>query len=209
MQHYIQQYLLAHKKVSINGWGTLHIHTAPASVDFLNKCIHAPATHLVYNESADGDTGFVHWLAQELNISIPEASESLGQFVSAFKKNIAANKIVWNGWGSFETVDHSISFTPDAGLKAQPVVANRVIRKGAEHNIRVGEDERTNTQMEEFLHGSQSTQKYPWWIGGLILFVFGIILAALFAYKHNIQWKKQSNYHLLHPQEPPALYKIQ
>ncbi len=207
LQQLIQQYVLTYKKISIEGWGTLQLNFYPASVDFLNKRICPPVAHLIYSETSEQDNRFVNWLSQEMNISIAEAAESLKQFADVFKTTIAAKKIVWTGWGSFEYINNSISFTPSAGLSAQPIAANRVIRKGEEHNIRVGEEERTNTQMEEFLHDSPAKKKYAWWMGGLILLVFGIILAVLFAYKHNIQWKKYTNYHQLQPKEPPVLYK--
>jgi hypothetical protein len=87
------------------------------------------------------------------------------------------------------------------------VLAERVIRKGAEHHVRVGEQELTNTEMEERLQGAEVKKKLSWWVAGLLLSTLGIILAVLFAGQHKIQWKNFTNYHQLHPQAPPVLYK--
>lgn len=207
MQQYILKYLLQHQRVSIEGWGTMQLVSESAQVDFTNRKVNAPAVSILFHETVTTDNSFENWLTQELNISYHDAVNAVKSFVQTFQKAISNTPLQWNGWGSFETINNKIIFKPAFNVFPAAVTAERVIRKGAEHQIRVGEDERTNTQMEEWLHGSTVKQKYLWWMAGLVLLGFGIILAVLFANQHNIQWKKYTNYHQLQPKEPPVLYK--
>lgn len=208
MQQYIQKYLLQHHQVTIEGWGTMQLVNESAQVDFTNRKIHAPASIILFQEAKAVDASFENWLTQELNISYNEAVHTVKSFVQSFQQAVLNAPMRWNGWGSFEYINNKIIFKPEFNVLPASVTAERVIRKGAEHQIRVGEDERSNTQMEEWLHGSPVKQKYLWWVAGLVLFSFGIILAVLFANHHNIQWKKYTNYHQLQPKDPPVLYKI-
>lgn len=207
MQQYIQKYLLRHQRISIEGWGTMQLINESAQVDFSNRKIQPPVASIVFQQSVTNEASFEHWLTQELNISYHEAVSAVKSFVQSFHVAVLNAPLHWNGWGTFEYINHKIIFKPAYQVLPAAIKAERVIRKGAEHQIRVGEDERSNTQMEEWLHGSTPKRKYLWWVAGLVLTAFGIILAVLFANHHNIQWKKYTNYHQLQPKDPPVLYK--
>ncbi|MBS4063715.1 MAG: hypothetical protein KGZ74_04105, partial [Chitinophagaceae bacterium] len=68
-------------------------------------------------------------------------------------------------------------------------------------------DDRTSTEMEEWLHTPAAKKKHLWRIIALLISAAGIILAVLFSSKHNIQWKNNTNYQQLQPKDPPLLYK--
>jgi hypothetical protein len=207
LQQHIQKYLIQHQQLSIADWGTMQLVKESAQVDFTNRKIHAPSSKLFFQEPRVVDNSFEKWLADELNISHQDALASIQSFVKSFKLSVSNGTLIWNGWGSFEKCNNNIIFKSAFEVNPGTVNAERVIRKGAEHQIRVGEEERTNTEMGEWLQGTETQKKYLWWIAALILSVFGIILAVLFANNHNIQWKNYSNYHQLQPKEPPTLYK--
>jgi nucleoid DNA-binding protein len=208
LQQYIQKYLLQHHHVSIEGWGTMRIENQPAHIDFPNRILYPGVLNISFNDKAENEVVFQNWLASELKISSLEASNKIKSYVSGFKSSLENGSIDWDGWGSFSKQFSKAAFTPSIATIPAPVHAERVIRKGAEHHIRVGEQQLTNTEMEEMLHVADAGKKHLWWVAGLVMSILGIILAILFANQHNIQWKNFTNHHLLHPQEPPVLYKI-
>ncbi|HEX4959142.1 MAG TPA: hypothetical protein VFV46_13250 [Lacibacter sp.] len=159
-------------------------------------------------EQAINDHQFRDWLATELGIRQDEVQNQLQLFIQHFTEALQQQSVVWAGWGRFYKNGSQITFEAQDSIYVPAIVkAERVIRKGAEHPVRVGEDERTSTEMEEWLQTGDAKKKHLWWIIALLMSAAGIILAVLFAGKHNIQWKNNTNYQLLKPKEPQVLYK--
>jgi hypothetical protein len=208
LQQYIQKYLLQHHHVSIEGWGTMRLENQPAHIDFPNRLLHPEVLNISFTHKTENEVVFQNWLAGELKISLLEASNKIKSYVSGFNFSLENDSINWDGWGSFSKQFSKVAFTASIATVPASVRAERVIRIGAEHHIRVGEQQLTNTEMEEILHVAGTGKKYLWWVASLVLSILGIILAIFFANQHNIQWKNFTNHHLLHPQEPPVLYKI-
>jgi hypothetical protein len=208
LRELIQKYLLQYHRVSIEGWGSMSIVNHPAVLDFPNRQIHAPTTTVIFSEQTNGNHGFTNWLADELKIRPEEALQKVQAFVQWFSNTVRENDVMWNGCGRFTGHEGQISFKPDeAMILPSTVLAERVIRKGAEHHVLVGEDDRTSTEMEEWLHTPAAKKKHLWQIIALLISAAGIILAVLFSSKHNIQWKSNTNYQQLQPKDPPVLYK--
>lgn len=208
MRELIQKYLLQYHSVSIEGWGSMSLVDQPAVLDFPNRQIQPPSTIITFHEQTGGNHVFTNWLADELKIRPEEALQKAQAFVQWFSNTVKEKDVSWNGWGKFSKNGSQISFTADeVMILPKPVLAERVIRKGAEHQVRVGEDDRTSTEMEEWLHTPAAKKKHLWRIIALLISAAGIILAVLFSSKHNIQWKNNTNYQQLQPKDPPLLYK--
>ena len=62
------------------------------------------------------------------------------------------------------------------------IAAERVIRLHAEHNVRVGEDDKTTTEMHAQL-AKQEAKKEQWWIIAIILAAVGIAAIAVYYIK--------------------------
>ncbi|MBX9784600.1 MAG: hypothetical protein K2X48_15020 [Chitinophagaceae bacterium] len=211
MLHFVQQYLALHHHISLKDWGSLYFLPVAAQVDFPNRQITAPSQKMVFTNDVQNEQSFINWLCAELNITSNEAAEKVKAFVLSFTHQLTAKQTVeWKGWGRFNKNEQGFpEFIPAPQNKFVPaaVTAERVIRSGAQHHIRVGKDERTNTEMEELLFSTEKKQKYSWWMGVLLFSITGIILAALFANNHNIQWHKLTSYQKLQPKEPPVLHR--
>lgn len=211
MTELIQKYVLLNKTVSIKGWGTLRIVPVNAVLDFSNRLLHAPYSTFEFSTAETNDFLFLNWVAKEKNVSIETAIQQQNLFVINFKELIQEiKKISWSHWGVFEqTKESKVIFIPEVGNKTllHAVIAERVIRKGAEHSVRVGEDERTSAEMEELLQANVKKKKPLWFLNALLLLVIGIILAWYFASNYNILWNKFSNSQQLQPKDPPVLYK--
>jgi hypothetical protein len=206
----IQKYILQHRSVSIEGWGTMSLENQPAILDFPNRKLDAPTTKIVFRTDAKSSHSYSNWLSNELKIKPDEASQKVRWFVEGFGHTITHRNIVWNGWGFFEKNGTGVLFTPytETDWQSAPITAERVMHKGAGHQVRVGEDEKNSAEMEELLHAPVAKEKH---LGSIIALLFtcaGIILAVVFAGKHNIQWKNHTNHQELQLKDPPVLYKI-
>ncbi len=211
LTEFIQQYLLLNKTVSIKGWGTLQMISVSAELDFSNRLLYAPSVTFKFTSNETDDSPFVNWLANQMQATVEMAGQKRNLFVINFKQSIESiKKIKWVNWGVFEqTKDGQVVFIPDAAAKTllHAVIAERIIRKGAEHSVRVGEDERTRAEMEELLHLDVKKKKPLWLLNALVLLTIGIILASYFASSYNILWNQHTNYQQLQIKDPPVLYK--
>ena len=91
----------------------------------------------------------------------------------------------------------------------EPVKAEKVIRKNAEHFVRVGEDEKTNTEMEELLFGNQKKTYKSFWFIALALLLIGIVAIWYHQSTNANSGMKQGNGRKLNVIEKPAPYKVQ
>ena len=211
MTELIQEYLLLNKTASIKGWGTLQIVPVSAELDFTNRLLYPPYTSFDFSAEGKDDPFFLLWLSTRLHISGETILQKLNVFTVDFKQSVASlKKVTWVGYGIFsKSIEGALTFVAQPSNKhlLQPVTAIRVIRKGAEHVVRVGEDERTSVEMEEFFLADVKKKKPLWVLNTLLLLSIGIILAWYFANNHKILWKQFANYQLLQPKESPVLYK--
>jgi hypothetical protein len=68
----------------------------------------------------------------------------------------------------------------------QPVVAERVIHKDAEHAILVGDKETTNVEMTEYYTDETAVAKDKWWIWAIVLGVVAISVIAYYLSQNGI-----------------------
>lgn len=212
MVELIQQYVSAHKQVSIKGWGTLELVNTTATVDFPNRLLHGPVQTLQFTALGEDSIPFLHWLAAQLKISFSQAQQMTEMFAAGFHQSISlSNQVEWKDWCVFtKNADGSVLFQSELRFTATaaPVTAERVIRKGAGHTVRVGEEEKTNVEMEEYLQGQESQSVYRWWIAAVLLLVLGGAALFYVAGTYPMQWKHQSGRQKIELKEAPAGYRM-
>ncbi len=154
------------KNCVLPGIGSLQLVTHPAATDFNNTQIIAPYQEIIFKPINNG--------------SIFNEFSAISELI--LKSLDEEGKVLLDGIGIF-TKDHSgdIQFSPamiDADL-LQPVFAERVIHKDAQHKIIVGDKETTNVQMTEFFNEEViATDK--WWIWALVLGIAGVLAIAYY-----------------------------
>lgn len=212
MVELIQQYVSAHRQVSIKGWGTLQLVNTTATVDFPNRLLHGPVPTLQFSVSGEDSTPFLHWLAAHLNISSSQAQQMADAFASNFHQSLTpSSPVEWSDWCVFsKTADGSVQFLPKLQLTAvtAPVTAERVIRKGAGHTVRVGEEEKTNVEMEEYLQAQESHPVYRWWIAAALLLLLAGAAVFYVASAYPMQWKHQAGRQKMELKEAPESYRM-
>ena len=208
----IVRFLSTHKRVSLKGIGSFSVEHLPARLDFPNRLLHAPETILHFTAEAEEDAAFDQWLVQELRQSSDEIKTLRQNFTEEFKRILnSRNEVEFAGIGRFEKDENQLIHFTSAfeTIVGMPVVAEKIIRKNTSHSIRVGEEEKTNVEMEELLLRKQRKPLNLWWLIAIALFVSALVAILLFANNHSQQWSKQGNEQKMTPNEAPPLYKMQ
>ena len=212
MVELIAQYLSFQKQVSVKDVGTFSVEELPARLDFPNRLLHSPEQILHFNTTWSDDELFEQWLQKESGLSKQEIKDQLQHLSVEFQHTLsAANELVWNGIGRFFRNDQQlILFTPSfETLKRPPLPAEKVIRKHAQHSLLVGEQEKTNVEMQELLQNPLIKTLNFQWLFALALFLASILATLLVYNTKPKQWNRQGNGEQQTIREMPVLYKIQ
>lgn len=208
----VARYLSFRKQLSLQGIGTFSVEQLPARLDFPNRLLHAPQSLLHFSSTAQPDEEFEHWLSEELHISHTAVKEQQQILLANFQHGLSEkNAVEWKGIGAFTKDENKIlHFTSAFETEVtEPVKAEKVIRKNAEHLVRVGEDEKTNTEMEELLFGNQKKTYKSFWFIALALLLIGIVAIWYHQSTNTDSGMKQGNGRKLNVIEKPAPYKVQ
>jgi nucleoid DNA-binding protein len=208
----LRKYLAIGQQISMKGIGTVSVEELPARIDFPNQLLHPPETILHFSRLAKHDEDFCKWLSRELQISETEAESNYHSFAEDMLKELNDNKkMKWDGVGEFvKTENGLIQFNPaiQNTVLAKPVAAKKIIRQGTEHSIRVGEEEKTNTEMQEMLFSDEKKTYNGWWLAGVLLLLIALI--TIIVYFSSVKNKRMhGNQNKPAITESPALYKIE
>lgn len=181
MNQYLAKYFALHKKLILPGIGSFNAATQPAQLEFVEKTLHAPTHTITFQQDeAASDTNFISFLINETGLDQYGAINRFNQFIVQLEEKLQSG-IPWQlpGLGILTNNGSSYAFTAESLQQYFPgIIAERVIRQNAQHAVRVGEDEKTSTEMHELLN-KEATQD-RWWIGAIVLAVVGI--AAILYY---------------------------
>ena len=179
----LNAYLFQHRSISIPGLGTIYLETLPANVDVADRTMLPPAYRFRFDKYFDApDKEFFSYIASQRDILDYEAIKWYSEFSFELRNRIRAeDQVSWDGVGvlkmdpSGNVIFESISGSPQFMV---PTPAMRVNRQDAQHMLLVGDRERTNVQMNEWLHDEEGAgrKKRSWWIIALVL---GLIALAI------------------------------
>lgn len=179
----LYKYLILYKKLNIPGIGSFVIEQIPARLDFLNKQLHSPLPVIRFNlGNAVADKHFYEFLAKEKGWQEWEAVRQFNELVFDLKNAVNTKGTVeLPGIGSLkkEFAD-TYSFHPMSSVQSYlpDVAAERIIRKNTTHSVKVGDAEKSSTEMQELL-SAEKTKKAQWIKYAIILALAG---AAVIAY---------------------------
>ena len=153
---------------------------------------------------------FFTWLADMLKISDSDAPVRFNDFVYEVKKKIdAGNTVNWNGIGILSKgLAGEIKFVPinEELVLEQPVPAVKMIRDNAEHTMRVGEQERTSSEMMEILMRPEKRTSY-WWTYGLAVGLLAIMFIGWYFSEHGLDVSSTANGQKLVPKQIAPTYR--
>jgi hypothetical protein len=212
MYNELYQYLLHHKQLTIPGIGTFLIKRKPAEADIASRIIKSPAYTTALHSTVDSSSKkLFDWLASGLNISDREAVIRFNDFAFDLKQKIFSGYIItWNGVGTLSK-DSTSQIKFDSSVNTlmfeQPVAAQKVIRKTAEHTVLVGEQEKTSTQMTKLL-SQPAKKRFYWWVYALVAGLLAMIFIFWYFSEHGLNITSTGNSKKLNTQKPAATYKI-
>ncbi len=208
----IVRFLSTHKKVSLKGIGSFSVELLPARLDFPNRLLHAPETILHYSSEAEDDQVFAEWLIKEQQQPADNIKTQLQNFTDEFKRILnSKQEVELAGIGRFVKEENQLIHFTSAfeTIVGTPVVAEKIIRKNTQHSIRVGEEEKSNVEMEELLLRKHRKPLNFWWLTVIALVILSIVAILYFATNYTQQWSRQGNEQKIDPTETKSQYKMQ
>lgn len=208
----LYRYFLENKELPLPGIGTFLLERKPARVDFPNKIINPPS----YSVSMQAGSyvpgqGFFKWLAAALSIADREAVFRFNDFVFDLKRQICEGAVVnWDGMGTMKKgLSGEVKFIPsnEEIVLEKPVPAEKVIRRKAEHMVRVGEDEKTSDEMTEMLNRPEEKKSYGW-VWTLALVLLSVIFIGWHFSSQGLDTEASANMKGLSPVEAGTTHRL-
>ena len=204
-------YLVLHKQLTVPGIGTFQLERRPADIDFANKVVNPPAYVVaLHHGQVSPSIRLYGWLARVMNISERDAVIRFNDFVFDLKDQIqSGKKMQWEGLGTLSKgLAGEIRFEPSAKeqLAGEPVPAVKVLRENAQHTVRVGEDERTSSEMIEILNPVRAKKSYLR-IAAIILAVLALLFIIWHFFNNGLQASSSANQQKLTPQKEISTHK--
>jgi hypothetical protein len=207
----LYRYLLRYNELPVPGVGTFTVERRPAILDFPSKQIYGPVYSIHFNpDSYLPGKHFFNWLSHVRNITDREAVFHFNDFAFDMKRDLEEGKrIVWNGVGEIKKeINGDITLLPSDVLMEEPLVAEKIIRTGVSHKVRVGEEEKSSSQMSELLAKDEGRKVY-WWILPVTIGILALMFIGWYLSENGLEIFSVSNNAKLVPDETPSInYKI-
>lgn len=208
----LYQYLLQHRKVAFPGIGTIQLERMPALADFPNRQLLPPVYSFSFHTPAPVPPGrFFHWLGAVLGISQMDAVVRFNDFVFELRKQVdKGHTVQWQGVGELKKgLAGEIRFKPHIpSFTAAPVPAQKVLREKAIHTVRVGEEEKTAAEMEQFLARTPAPRTL-WWAWAVGLGVPALIFTGWYFSEHGLDVASTANTRSVTiPETPVSTYQL-
>jgi hypothetical protein len=188
----LNAYLFQHRSISIPGLGTIYMETFPASVDVAERTLLPPHYRFRFDKYFDApDREFFSYLAVQKNILDFEAIRWYNEFSSDHRNRIRSEEQVdWEGVGVLkkdQSGNMSFESVNVGGLFMEATPALRVNHQNEAHMLLVGDQEKTNFEMNEWLSEEAAhNKKKSWKIVALVLVI--LALAVLVWHFYSDGW---------------------
>jgi hypothetical protein len=181
----LYRYFSLNGRVSIPGLGALSMVRIPAVIDFSTRQLFPPFQVLKFKtnntDSTPEQSSYIARLSGMNSEVVDNELKLLGEELK--NRLMAERKLEWMDVGSFSVSDEGeIGFTPKTVTTDffLPVHYLHVLRPDAEHSIKVGEEEKTNTDMEVFFEDQRANAgKKKWQIAEWVLVLIAALLLAI------------------------------
>lgn len=181
MNALLNEFLLSHHELPLDGVGVLRVASQPAQYDVTVRAFVPPAAVMTFEPLAADDSvslqPLVRFVAQHQQLAEEDAYETVMQWQQQMLQQLQQGEAVAIGsFGSLQQHNNELHFTP---AQMQPgfasIAAERVIREGAVHQMVVGDVETTSSEMEAY-YDQQEKATDRWWLLPLIVAAVAIAL---------------------------------
>lgn len=209
----LYRYFSLNGKVSIPGLGALSMVRVPAVIDFTTKQMFPPFQVLKFKtnhtDSTPEQSSYIARLSGMDNELVDIELKILGDSLRA--RLMVERKLEWMDVGSFSVSDDGeIGFVPKTVTTDffLPVQFTHVLRPNAAHIIKVGEEEKTNTDMEVFFEDQRANAgKNKWQKAALVLVLIAVLLLGI-RFMFGSFDLRESRYNPLKFISPKATYRV-
>jgi hypothetical protein len=178
----LYRYFSLSGNVSIPGLGALSTVRIPAVIDFSSKQLFPPVQDIKFKTNNSNSTpeqsNYIARLSGMNSEGVDNALKLLGEELRT--RLMTERKLEWMDVWSFSVSDEGeIGFTPKHATTNffHPVQYTHVLRADAEISIKVGEDEKTNTDMEVFFEDQRADAiNKKWQKAAMALVLFAALL---------------------------------
>jgi len=169
----LNKYLFLNKSIPIPGLGTICMESLPASIDASTRTILPPTYRFRFDKFFDlPDKDLFTYLSTQQNISDYEALRQYNDFAYSLRDKLNYfREAPWEGLGILKKDDTGeIHFESSLLNPAflQPVPAEKVVRANAKHMMLVGDRERSNREMSDWLAEEPVHGNRLWWLVALL-----------------------------------------
>jgi hypothetical protein len=185
MSNVFAEYLLQQQELPIPGVGLLAWEAVPSAYDVAGRQFTPPGVlwHFTPVEQLDGTLPlqrFTGHVAIWHNLTEEEAFEEVQAFGRRIKTQLETTGIAAIGaCGQLQAAEQELKFEPSAtAVWLAPLPADRVMRKGASHQVLVGDQQTTTAEMEAYLAAAdeEPVAVDRWWLWPVILAAIALAL---------------------------------
>lgn len=209
----LYRYFSLSGNVSIPGLGSLSMVRIPAVVDFSNKQLFPPVQDIKFktnnSDSTPEQSSYIARLSGLNSEGVDDALKLLGEELTT--RLVAERKLEWMDVGTFSVSDEGeIGFTPKNATTDffLPVHYTHVLRPDAEISIKVGEDEKTNTDMEVFFEEQRADAVNKKWQKAAMAMVLIAALLLVSRFMFGSFDLRASRYNPLNFITPKETYRV-
>ncbi len=213
MQELIASYLIQKGECHLPLLGSFTIKQEPASLDIADKIMSPSTNEVIYNENGIYlPDGLKNYISHIQHIQVHEAEEKINNWcLNAKMKLDVGEKINFDSIGTLQKdpAGNVLFQTMDGINFYEPVIAERVIHKNAEHAVLVGDKETTSGVMNEFYREDVIIEKkYSWKLWAIILAVLSLLILIFYFSSHAFSVNGIGNQSSFPIQKSPATYSV-
>ncbi len=208
----LRRYFFHFHALSLPGIGTLQAKSVAAVLDFPERKLFPPTYETILIPfDASKMSLQVEWLAEMQNIDPQQVRNDLDAFAADIQKAILSDTsfLLEDLCSLQKTASGEIQCKSllNTGAFFKPQHAEKVIREQEAHMVRVGETERTSTEMEAMLSEASPERKDYWWVAAILLLFIAVGAWYSFKTMHPAQSDHHSFFHPIQPKEAPSTYR--
>lgn len=209
----LYRYLVTYQQLPVPGIGTFHLDTIPATSDFPNKLLYPPSYRVRFDtDSRVPAPYFFRWLAASLAIPDREAVFRFNDFAFEMKKQISEGCVIsWKAMGTLQKgLGGEIKFSPEVPelILQQPVPAEKIIRENTAHRVRVGEEDKSSTEMTALLQQSPAGKKDTGMVIALILLLLSVLFTGWHLSENGVRSEAAASTRTLGPASATGSYQL-
>ncbi len=209
MQNFVEDFLLLNAYCPLPGLGCLKIETLNAQILEGGQLLRGPKSSIVFSDTKIDAGLFLQYIAYKNNQTLSQASSLLSEFCKSIEDIPASQKFTIGSIGNFSKgLDNRLyfeqqelpdNFTPDISLQ-------RVIHPNQVHAVLVGDAERTNEFMNDYLTGTKPVKQYKWWIAASIFFMLSVAAIVIYINSNSFSYRF-GNMSFISPTDEPVTYQ--